>query len=144
MTSKNTPDLNAHFSLRKRNVLPQGVVSTTALRYDVAVSGFQKCLRGRNIRELKRRVNHRLTDIQNASLCAMRLFVTSRMPLAVQCFCPDVSVACHPRPRPWIVWPIWWPNGSHWTSASSFSSSQRTFHFSWKRSSSTKLGFFQG
>ena len=73
-------------------------MSTTALRCDVAVSGFEKCLRVRNIHELKRRVSHflSLTDIQNASLCAMRLFVTSWLPLAVQCLCSVVSIACHP------------------------------------------------
>ena len=111
VTSKNILDQK-----RKRNVLLQGVVSTTALHYDVAVSGLVKCLRVRNIHELKRRVSQSPTDIQNASLCAIGLFVTSWLPLAVQCLCSAVSISCHPRPQSWTVWLIWWPNVLHWTS----------------------------
>ena len=59
---------------------------------------------------------------------------------ATRCSCSDVSIACHPQPRPWMMWPIWWPSVWRWTSDSSFSPFERTFHVSWRRSSSEKRG----
>ena len=45
------------------------------------------------------------------------------------CLCSDVVIAHHLKPHPRIVWPVWWLNGSHCMNGSSFSPSQRTFHF---------------
>ena len=48
---ENHPGPERALLFRKRNVLLQEVASTIALRCDVAVSGFEKCLRVRNIHE---------------------------------------------------------------------------------------------
>ena len=49
--------------------------------------------------------------------------------------CANVIVACHCQRHPWIVWPVWWLNGSRCMNGSSFSPA---FHFSWKGNSSAK------
>ena len=105
-------------------------------RYDVAVAEFEQYLGVRD-EEL---VSHSLNDIRHAGLCAIGLSVMSWPPLAVQCLCSNVLVAYRLQPRAWIVWVVWWLNGSRCPNGSSFSPSQRTFHFSWRRSSSTILG----
>ena len=57
--------------LRGRDVLVQDVLPTTALRYDVAVSEFQKYLRFRDIHGLEELVNHGLN--QSGHLCIQHL-----------------------------------------------------------------------
>ena len=50
-----------------------------------------------------------------------------------------MSVAYHPRPRPWIVWLAWSTNGFGWTSGPSSKPRQRTSHFIWKKGSTEDL-----
>ena len=60
--------------------------------------------------------------------------------VAVQHSGSNAIIAYHFQPHPWIVWPVWWLNGSRCMNGSSSSPSQRAFSFSWKGSSSAKSG----
>ena len=112
------------------------MLPTAALRYDEAVSEFQKSLRLINIHSPEERVSHDPILIQSACLCAARPFVTSRLPRAVRCLCPNVFIAYHLQPRPRIVWPVWSTNGSGWTSGLP----ERTWHLICKKASNANLG----
>ena len=57
-----------------------GMLPTAARRCDEAVSEFKKCLRVTNIYEPEESISHDPILIQNACLCAARLFVTSWPP----------------------------------------------------------------
>ena len=87
-----------------RDILAQAVQPITALRKDAAVSLFEAFLRDR--------VNHDLTDIQNTSFSATRLFVPSWLPVADQCLRSHAFIAYLLQLRPWTVSPIGWPSGS--------------------------------
>ena len=81
----------------ERHVLVQVGLPTTALRYDVAVSEMEEHLRVKSRHEFGDRLSHGLTDIQNEILSAMRLFASSWLPHAVQCFVFE-RVHCIPPP----------------------------------------------
>ena len=71
--------------LRIRDVMVHGVLPTTALRYNVAVSDLENTWESKKSRlELGDRISHRLTGIHSVILSAMRLFASSWLPLPVQ------------------------------------------------------------
>ena len=73
----------------------QDIPPATAQLYDMAVSEFETYLRVKDIHVPEVFVSNNLNEIQTAGLCAMRLSVTSRPPLAVQCLCANVFIEYH-------------------------------------------------
>ena len=75
----------------------------------MAVSKFEEYFRVKNIYGPEESVNHGRDDIRNAVWRGIRLSATSWPRLAVQCPRSNVFIAYRSKPRPWIVWPEWWP-----------------------------------
>ena len=107
--------------LRGLDVLVQDVLPTAA--HTTWPLQNWKYLRVKEIHGPDQLVSHDLTNSRNAGLCALRLSVTSWPPLTAQCSCSNVFTTCHFQPWAWIVWVVWWLNGSRCTNGSSFSPS---------------------
>ena len=71
------------------------MLPTTALRHGGAILKNEKYIcESKAVMSFRSSVSHGLTDIRNPTVSAKRLFASSRQPLAVQCLCSNVFIAC--------------------------------------------------
>ena len=73
----------------------QGVLPTAALRYDGPFQNGMYTCESKAVMNSEIAVSHGLTDSRNQTVSARRLFASSWLPLAVQCLCSHVFIACN-------------------------------------------------